>query len=153
MVAKPPSSSYPQQVALLPTVPVDPTVAGTVGVVDAAVVQRLWGLWCDTMGKPRGRVVLSAKRRAKLVARLREPWADPEAMIADAIRGCATSDFHMARGRWAGRPQVYNDLTLICRDAEHVEMFADRWQRRKAWAAHDATGDQVFPWDPWSGKR
>lgn len=38
-----------------------------------------------------------------------------------AIRGCAKSDWHMGHNP---RGQKYNDITLILRDASHIEKFA-----------------------------
>lgn len=44
-----------------------------------------------------------------------------------AINGCASSDFHMARGEYKGGTK-YNQLSLILRNREKIEAFAERVQ-------------------------
>lgn len=51
----------------------------------------------------------------------------------DAITGCTKSDFHMGRNN---RGKRYDDISLILRDAKHIEMFADM--------AHDKTAAESF---------
>lgn len=60
---------------------------------------------------PRGK---DTQQRRRLVrARLREGYTTVE--LIEAIHGCASSDFHRTNG--------HTDLTLICRDASHVDRF------------------------------
>jgi hypothetical protein len=81
--------------------------------------ERLFALWQDVMDKPRAK--LDAKRQQRI------RWAllnYSEDECEQAIRGCSMSDFHMGRN---SRGKMYNDLTLIFRDAEHVEDFIDTY--------------------------
>uniref|UniRef100_A0A6M3M057 Uncharacterized protein n=1 Tax=viral metagenome TaxID=1070528 RepID=A0A6M3M057_9ZZZZ len=111
------------------------------------VVERLFQFWLDIMGKNPKRTVLSTKRRRKIEDRLKEGWDDPERMIRDAIKGCYHSDFHMGRGRHSSRRKTYNDLELICRDAEHVEAFVERYDEHQKQHAQHLTDDQAYPWE------
>jgi len=82
-------------------------------------VERLFLLWVREMGKTPSRTRLTPERRRVLRARLRDY---SEETIAQAIKGCALSDFHMGRNE---RRRRYNDLTLICRNGSKLESFAE----------------------------
>ena len=82
-------------------------------------IERLFALWVDVMDKPRAK--LDTKRQQRI------RWAllnYSEEECEQAIRGCSMSAFHMGRN---SRGKTYNDLTLIFRDAEHVEDFIDTY--------------------------
>jgi hypothetical protein len=76
--------------------------------------------WKDSTGKARAQ--LDDKRRRRIKAALRSyPLAD----VLDAVRGWANSPHHRG-GNEQGT--VYNELTLLLRDAEHIERFRDFWR-------------------------
>lgn len=80
--------------------------------------QQIFDHWVEVMGKG-GTTRLDDKRRKAL------SWAlanyTPEECFA-AIDGCHASDFHMGRDPKTGGKR-FNELTLIFRDAAHVEEF------------------------------
>lgn len=88
-------------------------------------VRQAWSVflyWLDQTGKDPARTRFTPGRKRKVRARLAEGYGVDR--ICRAIDGCASSDFHMARGEYAGRTR-YNDLTLICRNGEKLEWFED----------------------------
>lgn len=66
------------------------------------------------------RAKLDAKRDRAIRDRLRDGYSEED--LIDAIEGCALSDFHMGQN---DRRTKYNDLSLICRDAAHVDRFIE----------------------------
>ena len=74
-------------------------------------VQALFDFWKTTFNK-RASTVLDDKRKDKLATALRHYGMDT---CKHAILGCSMSDFHMGNNN---RNKVYNDLTLIFRNAE-----------------------------------
>jgi hypothetical protein len=77
----------------------------------AAVFER----WRSAMNKPEAK--LTPKRRRLIEARLKDSTLDE---ILAAVAGCAASAWHMGANQSGTR---YDDLTLICRDREHIERF------------------------------
>ena len=75
--------------------------------------------WRDVMGHPRAK--LDEKRRRYINDRLKHGFTVDD--LKKAVDGCKASDWH--QGKNPGR-QVYDDISLICRDAEHVERFQRR---------------------------
>ncbi len=70
--------------------------------------------WCSVMNQ---RCKLTPGRQKKIAARLKSfSLAD----VIKAVRGCATSEFHMGKNDGKTR---HNDLELICRNDESVEKF------------------------------
>ena len=63
---------------------------------------------------------LDSKRDRAVRDRIRDGYTEQD--LLDAIEGCALSDFHMGNN---DRRQRYNDLSLICRDAAHVDRFIE----------------------------
>lgn len=86
---------------------------------DNGPVEQLFALWQDVMDKPRAK--LDMKRQQRLRWALLN-YAEEE--CEQAIRGCSMSDFHMGRN---SRGKTYNDISLVFRDAEHVEDFIDNY--------------------------
>ena len=84
------------------------------------VIRGLFDYWIRTLGKDPKRVKLTKKRREHIRARLREGYTPAD--IFDAIRGVASSPFHMGKN---DRKTEYNDLTFVCRNGENVERFRD----------------------------
>lgn len=83
----------------------------------ADMVRSVFGFWQTLLGHTSA--VLDGRREAVIARRLKDGYTAEQLM--DAIRGCALSDFHM--GREPGKPQRHDGITLICRDAEHVDKF------------------------------
>lgn len=80
-------------------------------------IERLFALWCDVMEHPRAKLDMKRQQRLR--------WAllnYTEEECAQAIRGCAASDWHMGRN---SRGKKYNSIDLLFRDAAHVEEFID----------------------------
>lgn len=81
--------------------------------------------WVATC-RPTGRApVLDDKRRRKIKAAIISHGVD---MCKQAIDGCAASEWHNGANP-AGK--TYNELTLILRDAEHIEKFVRYEQEAK----------------------
>lgn len=85
---------------------------------DVSAVFNRWVELC----RPRHRVrpVLSPERERKIRQAL--DLYGLEVCLA-AVEGITSSDWHMGRNP-SGKE--YNDITLILRDAKHIEMFAER---------------------------
>lgn len=77
---------------------------------------RLFEHWQRVHGHPNAK--LDGKRRRAIERALK---SHGEAMVRAAIDGCAKSPFHKGQN---DRGQVYDDLTLILRDASKIESFA-----------------------------
>lgn len=92
-------------------------------------VSLIFEHWKITLNHPRS--VLDAKRKKAIAARLKEGFSASD-LIA-AVDGCKADPFSMGRN---DRNQVFDDIALICRDANHVEKF----MRLAATAANGATG-------------
>lgn len=72
--------------------------------------------WKTIMGHDRARMDVS---RAKVIrARMKDGYTVEDLCLA--IDGCAASAFHMGEN---DRGQVYDSITLILRDADHVDKF------------------------------
>ena len=84
--------------------------------------------WRTAMGKTE-RAVFDNKRKARV------RWALGLYSLADclaAIDGCAASEFHNGRDPKSNGKR-YDDLTLIFRDAEHVERFLQKPRDTSCW--------------------
>jgi uncharacterized protein YdaU (DUF1376 family) len=84
--------------------------------VRTAHVQAVFSHWCRVLDH--GTAKLSPKRSRLIRARLKEGYTVEQ--LSAAIDGCRASPFHMGQNETGTR---YDDLALICRDAEHVEQF------------------------------
>lgn len=79
--------------------------------------REIFSYWVEKMGKKRA--VMDKKREARI------GWAiSTYGMEAcrEAIDGCSSSPWHMGKNPGNKR---YDDISLIFRDAEHVEMFLE----------------------------
>lgn len=83
-------------------------------------VQLVFDHWRAVMGKTQA-AKLDGKRRRRCEWAIREYGLD---VAKRAIDGCARSDWHMGRDPKSGGAS-YNDLTLVFRDAVHLERFRD----------------------------
>lgn len=84
-------------------------------------VDAVFNHWKKTLKHPRA--TLDKKRRDKIARTLKDYSPDD---IAKAVVGCSLSPYHMGDNDSGTK---YDDLTLIIRDAEHIERFigfADR---------------------------
>lgn len=82
--------------------------------------KEIFDFWKTTFSK--SRASLDAKRETAI------GWAIYTYGIEgcrQAILGCESSPFHMGQNK-AGK--TYNGIDLIFRDAEHVEMFIERYE-------------------------
>lgn len=84
---------------------------------DPDPVVTIFEWWQKVMASPRS--VLDDKRKKVIKGALK--LYDPR-HLCEAILGCAKSDFHMARGKYAGENKQ-NGVDLILRDAEHIDKF------------------------------
>jgi hypothetical protein len=81
-----------------------------------APVVQVFEFWKTEMGHPKAQ--LTPERKKKIEERLKDSTVEE---IQTAIRGCKRSDFHM--GREPGKPQVFDDIELICRKRSKLEHF------------------------------
>jgi len=86
-------------------------------------VQQVFDLWLAVTGKDRQRTKLDSKREARIVWALK---AYPLDDVLDAVQGWQKSQFHSGQN---SDGKVWNDLTLLLRNAEKLEFFRD-CQRR-----------------------
>ena len=89
--------------------------------VVADPIQEVFTHWVVIMGKHRAR--LDEKRRKTIKARFADGYQVQD--LLDAINGCYLSPFHM--GDNPDRT-IYNELSLICRDAEHIDRFIETFE-------------------------
>lgn len=85
---------------------------------EAEVISEIFAYWASVMDKPK--VVLDEKRRNLIRARLREGWT-PE-QLQTAIAGNARDEWSQGDN---DRGKPFNELSLILRDAEHIERFIE----------------------------
>ncbi|HVQ60349.1 MAG TPA: helix-turn-helix domain-containing protein [Solirubrobacterales bacterium] len=105
-------------------------------------VQELFEFWKEMTGR-NGSTILTSKRRRLLKARLDDPGRTLEE-IKLAVANVAASDWHMKRGKHKSRDgQVQSDLTLICRDPEHLEGYRDMGSKDSVAVALRASLDRV----------
>jgi hypothetical protein len=109
--------------------------------MDAESVAAVFAHWKVIMGHERARMDL--KRAQVIRDRLRDGYSVDDLCLA--VEGCAASAFHCGEN---DRGQRYDSLTLILRDADHVDKFismgeqarrmiAAREQRREEAAAQE----------------
>lgn len=95
---------------------------------DRDAPEKIFAYWQKTMDSPRA--VFDDKRRKLIVTALKT--YEPR-QLCEAIKGCERSDFHMARGKYAGNNKQ-NGLGLILRDAEHIDKFIEMASQRTSGA-------------------
>ena len=104
---------------VLPLFPVESAEARTVRVLPTAAadeVQRVFECWQRVTGHARAR--LDMARRRVILARLGDGYTRADLELA--IYGCRLSAHHQGDN---DRGEVYDALTLILRDADHVDRF------------------------------
>jgi hypothetical protein len=95
-----------------------PALASAGARVDA--VGEVFTTWAATRPRPTQTKLTDKRRRLIAVALKQYPLAD----VLAAVRGWQCSPFHRGENE---RGQVYSELELVLRDAEHVEKFRDLW--------------------------
>lgn len=84
--------------------------------MDAESVAAVFAHWRDIMGHSRARMDL--KRAQAIRDRLRDGYTVED--LQTAIEGCAASAWHMGEN---DRQTRYDSISLILRDADHVDKF------------------------------
>ena len=88
-----------------------------------ATAQRVFDLWVEVTNRHKNRTLLDARRATRIRWALkRYPYED----VVDAVYGIGGSEWH--------RHKRHDDLTLVLRDAAHLDRFRDlhRAKRPKA---------------------
>lgn len=100
-------------------------------------VTDVFAAWVEATGRDAARTRLTAQRRKKVEARLREGYNVAE--LASAVRGISLSAWHGGDNDNGVR---YDDLTVALRDGGQVERFAALWEQRHEVreSAHPVTG-------------
>lgn len=83
------------------------------------IIQQLFGYWQLLMKRPHAK--LDNHRRYKIKQALQLGYSLEE--LKTAIRGCSKTPFNVGDNP---NKQYYNDITLIFRDASHIERFVDK---------------------------
>ena len=78
--------------------------------------------WQSTMGHPNAKFDRKRKRINKQALEM----GYTTEQLKQAIDGCNNTPFNMGQNE---RNQVYDDITLILRDAEHIERFASKMNK------------------------
>lgn len=81
---------------------------------------EIFDFWVETMGKRKGQVLFTDKRKRCVKARLNDGYSVE--FIKQAIVGCSKSPHHMGQN---DSGTVYDDIELICRSGEKLEHFAN----------------------------
>ncbi|MGH9066791.1 MAG: hypothetical protein ACRD0J_04765 [Acidimicrobiales bacterium] len=115
--------------------------------VDPDQVAAVFDAWVEATKRSSARTLLDAKRQTVISKAL---VAYPLADVLDAVRGWQASPFH--RGDNAQR-RAYNDLSLLLRDADHIERFRDLARdqggtRPLSHVESDFTGVRPGRWTP-----
>jgi hypothetical protein len=82
-------------------------------------VREVFEYWRTVMNRPQA--ILDNKRSRAIAGRLKEGYSVDQ--LKQAIEGCKASAWHQGQN---DRHQVYNDVELVCRDAQRVEAFIAR---------------------------
>jgi hypothetical protein len=91
---------------------------------DSDVVRHIFDSWLRLTERSSS-TKFTEKRQRKIRFWLKEDW--PPEKLLRAIAGCAGSDWHMKRGRWANREgSRRTELTMILDSVESIEDFIDR---------------------------
>lgn len=97
-------------------------------------VEVVWEAWLESTGKLKS--VLDPKRRRVIVWAL-DHYAQDD--VVDAVRGWTHSSHHRGEN---DRRTIYNDITLLLRDAKQIEFFRDLQRDAQSSAWSPALGDE-----------
>jgi hypothetical protein len=89
------------------------------------IIEAIFERWKTTMGHARAK--LDAKRAKAIRAMLNIGYTQEDLELA--IFGCSVSSFHQGQN---DRGAKFDDINLICRDAEHVDRFIDLAEKAMA---------------------
>jgi len=96
------------------------------GKPDAASIgeqaREVFDHWAGVMAHPQA--IFGPKRERAVVARIKQGFS--VARLKLAIEGCKKSTYHQGGNK---ENAIHDDLELICRDVEHVEMFLGFYER------------------------
>jgi len=84
--------------------------------ISLASTQELFNYWQAAMNHPRA--IFDAKRKRKVVQALKLGYSLAD--LKKAIDGCSKTPYNMGQN---DNGQVYDDISLIFRDADHIERF------------------------------
>ena len=87
-------------------------------------VHELFEYWKTVMGHKRAR--LDLKRRRLIKDRINDGYTFEDLMLA--IEGCYLDPWNMGEDP-RSNGQRYDDISLICRDAEHIDKFIKRAEK------------------------
>lgn len=79
-------------------------------------IEEIFSYWQETMNHPQAK--LDKKRKGVIHKALQLGYSIAD--LKKAISGCAQTPFNMGQN---DRQQIYDDISLILRDAEHIERF------------------------------
>lgn len=82
----------------------------------SASIEEIFSYWQETMNHPQAK--LDKKRKGVIHKALQLDYSVVD--LKKAINGCAQTPFNMGQN---DRCQIYDDISLILRDAEHIERF------------------------------
>jgi hypothetical protein len=85
-------------------------------------VSQVFNLWLTSTSRDMTRTKLDSKRRARIEWALKNYTLED---VLDAVQGWQNSPFHAGRNE---QNKIYNDLTLILRDADRLEHFRDAFR-------------------------
>lgn len=97
---------------------IDPSVGTN---TRASQARAVFDCWRESLNHPRAKP--DPKRLRLIERRLVEGFSVDDLCLA--VRGCRVSPYHMGQNEHG---TVYDDISLICRDAKHVEQFMARAQ-------------------------
>lgn len=86
------------------------------------VTRQVFDAWRGACGKT-SKCLLTPKREKVIKARVAEGYELQD--LLDAVRGWKHSPFHCGDN---DSGTIYNELTLLLRDGDHVEKFRDLWR-------------------------
>ncbi|HAU1183359.1 TPA: hypothetical protein JBI17_11530 [Legionella pneumophila] len=97
-------------------------------------VQEIFKHWQTTMNHPKAK--LDRKRQNIIKAALKLGYTPTE--LKEAINGCANTPHNMGKN---DRNQIYDDISLIFRDADHIERFINNANEYSTWHGVQSTDD------------
>jgi len=101
-------------------------------------VKEIFDHWAMVMNKG-SRAKLTPFRKTKINARLKEGY--PQADIIRAIDNCALNPWNMGENP---NGNLYNDLTLICRNGDKLEFYRD--SIKAVITDHDLNDKKISDW-------
>ncbi|WP_133140242.1 hypothetical protein [Legionella genomosp. 1] len=97
-------------------------------------MEEIFQHWQVTMDRPKAR--LDKKRQYIIKSTLKLGYTPAE--LKQAIDGCAKTPYNMGKN---DRNQTYNDISLIFRDADHIERFINNAKEYSTWHGVQSTDD------------